>query len=193
MKPVTRRTALAALSAASFGSLVSDCQAAPPEAPAVKHELFVVGPFSLGNWFKKHREETKAKDSIVFGAPDDAEIVKSLNECKLYVIDRRVSKDKETKHFDDPKEGYPQLVASGKLIHTWKEKGKNCTIWVKTLMAIASSTDESTPPPSRIVELNVTIDIRGENAFATQTKTVAFNSDQSIAYDITGKRLPCKE
>jgi hypothetical protein len=53
----------------------------------------VVGPFSLGDWFKKYREGDKAKGPIVIGAPDDAEIIKSLNECKLYVIDCRVRTD----------------------------------------------------------------------------------------------------
>jgi hypothetical protein len=192
MKPITRRTALAALAAGSFGSLTTAMQGAPPEAPAAKHELFVIGPFSLGDWFKKHREESRAKDAIVYGAPDDAEIIKSLNECKLYVLDRRVCKDKETAHFDDSKD-YPQLVAGGKLIHSWKEKGKNCTIWVTTLKAIASSTDERTPPPSRIVTLNATIDIRGENAIVTQTKTTSFEPDRRIAYDITGKLISVKE
>jgi hypothetical protein len=190
MKRVTRRTALAALSVSGVAALIPVTQGADPEAVTTKHELFVVGPFSLGEWFKKHREQKKRKGAIVVGAPDDDEIIKSLNECKLYVIDQRVWKDKDTVRFGDSKDGYPKLVAEGKLMHTWKEKGKNCTIWLTVMTLAGSSTEERTPPPCRMVTWNVSIDIRGENALVVETASHAFMSDRPTSYDITGKQLP---
>ena len=47
------------------------------------------------------------------------------------MIDQRVWKDKDTVRFGDSKDGYPKLVAEGKSAHTWKEKGKSCTIWLR--------------------------------------------------------------
>jgi hypothetical protein len=189
MKRINRRTALNVISASGLAALTATTQAAP-ETPAPKKEVFVLGPFSLGDWFKKYREHRKAKEAIVYGAPDDAEIIKSLHDCKLYVIDRRVWMDKDTVRFDDAKDSGPTLAATGKLIHTWKGKGKNCTIWLQGLSAIASSTDHRTPPPTRQVLLHVAIDIRGENALVTQSATHEFSSD--LKYDITGKELPAE-
>jgi hypothetical protein len=188
MKRVTRRTALAALSVSGVAALVPVTRGAGPEAVAAKHELFVVGPFSLGDWFKKYREERKAKGTIVYGAPDDAEIIKSLNDCKLYVIDQRVWKDKDTPRFGDSKDGYPHLVASGKLIHTWKEKGKNCTIWVKELKAPVDSRNDVQPSPRCRILLHVALNLEGTNGVVTQTATHEFS--RNLVYDITGKELP---
>ena len=191
MNPVTRRAALARISAGGFGSLLAASHAAAAAPPAPKQELFVLGPFSLGDWYKKYRKG-KGKRNIVFGAPDDAEIIESLDECKFYVIDLRVWKEKDRVHFSDSKDGYPHLVAGGKLIHSWKEKGKNCTIWVKKLSAAADHTDYDASPPFRRLRLHVTIDIEGENRLVTQTSTHGFFSDRTISYDITGKELPAK-
>jgi hypothetical protein len=189
MNPVTRRAALVSISAGGFGSLVANTLAGPANVPTLKQEFFVVGPYSLGDWFKKYREE--AKSAIVVGAPDDDEIIKSLNECKLFVIDRRRWKSKDKARFERA-EGYPQLVAGGKLIHKWKEKGKNCTILVEELKAVLNHTYDDTTPPSRHVILNVTIDIRGENGLVSQHKRCSFDTDREIAYDITGKEIPGK-
>jgi hypothetical protein len=189
MKRLTRRAALAALSAASFGPVAATTRAAAPEAGAAKHELFVVGPFCLGDWFKEYRERKKARRPIVAGAPDDAEIIESLNDCKLYVIDRRVWKDKDTVRFDDSQDAYPKLVAEGKLRHFWDEKGMNCTIWVTRLALAGSKTNHRTPPPFREASWNVAIDIRGEKATVVETASYAFMSDRPTSYDITGKLL----
>jgi len=147
----------------------------------------MIGPFTLGDWFKKHRKEQRAKGTIVIGAPDDAEIVKSFNDCKLYVIDQRVWKDKDTVRFD----GSPKLVAEGRLGHAWEGKGKSCKIWLKSVGANVTDTDHTTSPPFRTVLLQVTFDICGENSGRTESGTYSLSS--LFSYDIIGKEIPLKQ
>jgi hypothetical protein len=91
-----------------FGNLVGLADAAP-ELAADKQESFVVGPYSLGDWYKSYRKEEK--DPLVADGPDDAEIMKSFKDTKFYLIDCRVLKDKDNARFPD--EGYPKLVVGG--------------------------------------------------------------------------------
>src|SRR5947208_125918 len=55
-----------------------------------KGELLVLGPFPLGRLYE-NMENVKHRDLIPKGGgPSHASIIKALNECKVYVIDRRV-------------------------------------------------------------------------------------------------------
>ena len=186
MKRINRRTALAAISASSLSALVAQPSRAA-DAAADKRELFAIGPFALGDWFKHYRTKYQDKEPLAAGAPEDDQIIKSLNECRLYLIDRRVWADRSKPRFDESKDRFPQVAAEGKLVHSWNEKGGTCTIWVKEMSAKDVRTDCDASPPFRRLDISVGIEILGAGRQITQTETLHFVSEPVIAYDINGQ------
>ena len=187
MKSINRRAALAAISASSLSALIAQPSHAADVA-ADKQELFAVGPFALGDWFKHYRTKYRDKEPLAAGAPEDDQIVRSLNECRLYIIDRRVWTDRAKPRFDESKDRFPHVAAEGKLVHSWKGKESTCTIWINEMSAKDVRTDCDASPPFRRLDISVGIEILGARRQITQTETLHFVSEPVIAYDINGQQ-----
>ena len=182
MKKITRRTALHGISGAGLAALLSASVRAD-EAPAKKSELFVVGPFKLGEWFDK----SKATLEGFFhqGAPERKEIVKSLKECFIYVIDLRIWEDDKKPSFGASDK--PKLVATGKLHHVWKDKKKSFMIQVSELTVAVNHTNYDTSPPCRTVCPNIRLKTAGSIFLGDTTSTYSLCPKGDIVYDINGR------
>lgn len=184
MRKVTRRLALGGLSGASLAAVLGDLPTAPAgeKKPAPRREFFVVGPFSLGDWFQKSKLRIEGLFNL--GAPDGKEIVKSLNECTLYVLDKRVWNDAKKKRFAD---GGPKLVATGKLHHVWKDDGKKFTIHLSELKASSDSINYDAVPPHQRVRVSVELITMGTTSLGTSSSTISICPEDPLFYDLNGK------
>lgn len=180
MRKVTRRAALCGMSGSGLAALLLPPSAtSAADAPAGKGGLFVVGPFRLGEWFAKSKIQLDGPFNL--GAPEPAEIFKSLNECLLYVVDQRVGKRPKDLHFADG----PRLVAAGKLLHTWKGKNSSFTIQVAELAANRNTDNYDDMPPSRSIRGHVILKTAGASALGKSESTPSFG--RPIVYDINGR------
>jgi hypothetical protein len=190
MARVTRRGALRCFSGLGLSAVLAETGvAAEPEgAPRGKSELFVVGPFLLGDWLQKEEVSIQKLDDILKVAPDDKVTVKALNECKLYVIDQRIRKGTKWGFGDEPP--YPVLAAQGKLAHAWKKRNQSFTIQVTESRAHVSSTSDSTRPRGwRLIVVSLQMDLNSLKDGATTWFSYSFTPLHGIAYDLDGKQL----
>src|ERR1043166_8248395 len=108
----------------------------------------------------------KIGGAFAFGAPSQEEIVKSLKECMLYLIDQRVWENPSKAVFvpfpDNGEE--PKLVAAGKLLHVWKDEKKEFTIQITEVSASLNSTNNGASPPFRKVCMHVEMNTMGKTA-----------------------------
>jgi hypothetical protein len=189
MDEMTRRAVLTKAPAAGLAALIT---ALPGESvagkePAAREELFVLGPFPLGDWFKARPD--KKSPFLVGTGPSYDEIVESLNECRVYLIDQRVESNSGKVDFGD--RGYPRVALEGKLFHSWKVDGKDFTIQFPGAKSLALTTDYSRSPAVRTVAgIEVTFRFEGENWLAKGTSVQNHHLRKPVTYDITGKRLP---
>jgi hypothetical protein len=176
METVNRRGAIGLLSAAA-GAVVLGRPAGPAAAgdrpgPA---DLFVLGPFRLGDWF----QASPAKVFSLPDAPPAADLIKALSKARVYLIDRR-----DGKVFAD---GFPLVVVEGDLKFEWK-KGKR--EWEAHVVGVARhglDTDNSAAPPTRDVNtLTATLWARETDDGHPAGERVLHFSTRDIRYDLTG-------
>lgn len=184
MRKVTRRSALGGLSGASFTALLGALSsvATADEEAAQRSVFFVIGPFDLGEWFRKSKQRIEGLFNL--GAPDRGEIVKSFSECTLYVIDACVWKDPLKVRFAD---GGPKLVATGKLHHVWKDKEKEFTIQLGKLKASSDRIDYDAVPPFQRVRVSVELVTTGTTRLGNSSSTFSISPKEPFFYDINGK------
>jgi hypothetical protein len=187
---MNRRTTLQWLSGAGLAAFLgTPSQSTAAEAPrSDKREIILLGPFSLGDWFR----ESKVKIDGVFnlGAPARDDIIKSFHDCTLFLLDQRIITDPKKPRFADGKKDDPRLLATGKLHHNWEEKGKSFTIQIAELSAAVSRTNYSARPPTQQVHVNVGLKTIGRRGPATSGSTIYFSPEKgTLVYDITGKLL----
>jgi hypothetical protein len=103
----------------------------------------IVGPFRLGDAFQQmsetDREIGSAEAITKGGGPNKEDIVRALNDCKVYVIQaRKKAASKPDKwDFADLK-GTPKAVVEGKLSFRLKDrKGKDFNIHVRELNVLS--------------------------------------------------------
>ncbi|HWG47779.1 MAG TPA: hypothetical protein VN688_33760 [Gemmataceae bacterium] len=184
MRKMTRRAALGGLSGAGFVSLLGTLSptATADEGKAQRSELFVVGPFNLGDWFRKAKPRIEGLFNV--GSPDRNEIAKSLSKCTLFIIDERVWKDPKKVRFAD--DG-PRLVAAGKLHHVWKDNKKAFTIQIGDLKAASDKIDYDAVPPHQRVTVSVDLVTAGKAGVGYSSSTFSIMPEKPYFYDINGK------
>jgi len=185
MRKVTRRSALKGLSGAGLVGLLGALPSAAVtnEEPVRRRALFVVGPFNLGDWFRK--ADLRIEGLFNLGAPDRGEIAKSLSECTLYVIDEQVGKDPKKLRFAA---GGPKLVATGKLYHLWKDDKKTFAIQISKLKASSDLIDYDAIPPHQRVRISVELITAGTTRKGSSSSTFSLMPKDPLFYDINGKR-----
>jgi hypothetical protein len=192
MKEMTRRSLLAGtpIAGLALAAALPD-KARAGDKPATRDEQFWIGPFPLGDWYKS-RGDKKSPFNVGTG-PSYDEIVESLNECQVYLLDRRTPDDSGKLCFGDTKDRYPRVAFEGKLFHSWTVDGKDFAICVLG-GASKGMTDYYSHSPAVRVVFSIQIDFRfdGENWLARGTVVQSQSPRKSIAYDINGKQVPAK-
>ena len=148
--------------------------------PAEKREPIVIGPFKLGDWLDESKVEIQGSFDDL--APDRKEIIKSLNECEVYLFDQRITTKGKGPRFD-----YPKLVATGKLHHVWESKSGRFVIQIATLTASPNMTDYFNKPAARRALVNVTVQTHESNGKEYARATISFGPQKLIPYNINGE------
>ncbi len=190
MEKMTRRGVLVLASGTGLAAFAGVTEATAGEGTAAPEaELFAMGPFPLSDWFA----EPKGKPSFrnlrqLDTAPGDAELVRAFNECKLFVLDRRLIKDPKAPRFDE--RSHPILVASGKTLHTWEERDKRFSIVVAELTADVDTLRTRSFPPVKSVILGVSLRVDG--AAGAATADGIYCTSKELTYDVFGREAKLK-
>lgn len=158
----------------------SPVRAADP-AKGDAEELFVVGPYDLGDWFARSKIEIDGLFNQ--GAPAREAIVKSLSACSVYVVDQRVRPAAGPLRY--AKGDYPRVVLSGPYRHEWKDGKKEFVVQIAAAERNALSTDHAAPKPTRKLSVIVKLVSAGQTPLATTTSTTNFCVGP-IGYNIDG-------
>lgn len=188
MKELSRRGLLAGTPLAGLALAALPGTTLAEEKPAAREGHLWIGPFPLGDWYKPRDKESPFN---VGTGPSHDEILKSLNECRVYVHDKRTVDKSGKPRFGEFKDGYPCVALEGKLYHFWKIGGKEFVICVQQADCKCDVTDYDHTPPARSVWA-IQIDFRydGENWLARGTCVRGQSSPKPLVYDINGKQLP---
>ncbi|HEX3147480.1 MAG TPA: hypothetical protein VHR66_05315 [Gemmataceae bacterium] len=176
MARISRRQALGVVSAnAALATLAVQSGSLNAGDRASGPELFVFGPFRVGDWFQTN----PGKVFTTAGAPAGTEIIKALNKTKVYLIDCR-----ERKLFAD---GFPIVAVQGDLRHEW-EKGKwKWEIHIIRVSLGGLDTDNSVVPPTRAVNsITAQLWARETHDSNSEGERICCFSVKDIRYDLSG-------
>jgi hypothetical protein len=188
MKEMTRRGLLAGTPIAGLALATAlPGNASAEDKPAARDEQFWIGPFPLRDWYKT-REDKKSPFNVGTG-PSYDEIMKSLNECRVYLLERRTADKSGRPQFGE--HPYPRVALEGKLFHSWTVDGKDFAITILGGESMGRLTTYGRSPAVREVKV-VQIKFRydGENWLVRGTVEQPQNLGKSLMYDINGKYLP---
>lgn len=145
--------------------------------------LIVVGPYHLGEWFGENKSW---KDWVSeLEEPARTGITKSVGECRLYVIDKRILTAKEPARF--AMNDYPRVAVSGPLYHEWKGKGTRVVVQIALTAPLSDSADYTKEIPTRKLDVKITIKSAQENSRGRFESTETFIFGE-LTYDINGKQ-----
>ncbi|QEL20855.1 hypothetical protein [Limnoglobus roseus] len=184
MKDPSRRTALIGLTGAGISALLS----ASPTANAIEpvegdtKELFVIGPFNLGDGFARSKVDIDGLFNP--GAPARDKIAESLKQCQIYVVDQRVRSKTGSLRFGE--KDSLQVAITGALYHEWKDKLNKFSIQIASLESHGVDTNHDTKFPTRQFSVIIKLMSAGETALATTTAATNF-SMKLPAYNINGR------
>jgi hypothetical protein len=174
-----------------------------------QQQLIAIGPIGLGDLYLKMKKGPILRG----GGPPEAAIVNSLNQCQVFIIDKKVFKKGE---WEPAEKGFPKLTLGGKLSFVLKDKkGKDFEVQVSQLRTMGTCTVLGKQPCYRgfgiFLQLKVTArfvpndplvkalahlsglkdkDLKG----ATYGATISYCSDWNVTYDLNGKlRWPQKK
>lgn len=194
MQPISRRGALAGLSGAGLAAALSAHAGAARAAPAgAGVEVFVIGPFPLGDWYKRKTAKRGPGGPLAIGAdPGRDNLIAGLNECQLFLLDARDLSDPKAPKFADGKNGFPLLVAGGKVAYEWEseDKKKKFQSRVVSVRAVTNHTNYTKAGASRAVVLEVRLEFRGEAGLLSGMCVYSMTGDSDLVYDLSGKQLP---
>jgi hypothetical protein len=97
-------------------------------------EIVIAGPFLLGELYKEMEDKRLRGARIPLGGgPRNEHIIRALNKCKLYIIDKRKKAISSSKRIKYSLASFaPKLVLEGEFsFHLNDAKGKNFKIHVK--------------------------------------------------------------
>lgn len=118
--------------------------------------------------------------------PTAAEILKSLEPCRLFIIARKEQQD--TREWEFAGRDYPQLAISGPLRHKLKDKaGRSFVFWFSDLLLGDTRLHNSEAPPTTRLKFTVYVSTEEERPLGVMRRTKrAFSPKQPIVYDIEG-------
>jgi hypothetical protein len=184
MAEMTRRRILAAIPGTCVVALSSAPDAAADEAPAApKTEMFAVGPFLLGEWIPPKVGKPLFGDLTGASPPEFEEIVKSLNECRLFVVDGRTINDPKSPSFS--RKQFGELSAAGKMVHIWKSFGSEFSIVVSKLELGVTSLREMNSPATKKVIASLELNIH-TSVFIGQCES-KYSLAKNLTYDVFGR------
>lgn len=175
---------LAALLAAAPGTLADPVRG----KAGAKRELFIVGPFLLGDWYKMASKSHQIGDWFLKGAGIDAnEVIKTLNKNRVFIIDERVREGAKKVRFSDG--DYPAAAVAGDLKHEWTNKdGKKFVLRVVKMEFVAPSTDEGAGLQRRRSTLvGFAFRLDGDFGLVSRSDQSHFMLEDAVQYDVNGK------
>ena len=127
-----RVTFLPFIAIAAVGSIAPALADKHAQKTDDKITITLLGPFLLGDLYDRMPDQTllglpvpHLKSRILAaGGPTHAEVVKALNQCKLYVIDRTVTIKRRGKTVKEFAEEDAQVVAEGPLTFALKDSNR---------------------------------------------------------------------
>jgi hypothetical protein len=125
MREVRKTVVFVLIAAIWVGAVTSE---ASNQNPTVRrHERLVVGPLPLGDLFKGAKSEIYHMDAA--GGPKEADVLKAMNRCKLWLIDRKeldARTGKWTFSWGEPREGrIPKLLLEGEFAYRLRDQEGN--------------------------------------------------------------------
>ncbi|HEY1187734.1 MAG TPA: hypothetical protein VGE74_08755 [Gemmata sp.] len=152
----------------------------------------MVGPFRLGDWYKRATADRGPGGPLAIGAdPGRDTFITALNECHLFLLDASDLSNPDAPKFAHAKEGFPHLVAGGKVAYDWKDEDKKKTFSsrVISLRAVTNHTKYAKGSASRAVTLEVQLELRGATNWLSASCVYSMTTDVDIEYDHTGGLL----
>lgn len=125
-KTFTRRSILGMGTALGIGMVgKASIFAAPPKDEDSQEEIVLVGPILLSELYETQGEKEDYYKRIERGGgPDYDGMLKEFKECRVFIIDKRVRPNKESKWELDRSDDFPKVVLEGKTSFKFKLKDK---------------------------------------------------------------------
>jgi hypothetical protein len=169
------------------GAAAEKGEKTPPGPP----QLVVLGPFGLGDLYQAGKGKKGLSDMFLTGpGPAEADVVKTLNQNQVFVIDQKVL-DKTGKWvFGESKEDYPRLAVAGKLTHEIKDqKGNEFTIQILEVRRVGMHTNKVRTPEARSIGCTFRLHVQGKGHWVTETGTYHVSVIDGFAYEVDGTPL----
>jgi hypothetical protein len=185
MLQITRRDSLKLASATALATLLSGTAKAADAEPG---ELMLMGPFPLGELYESQKASLGNEHTDGQG-PSDKDIADAFNQCRLYVIDKKVLAKSGEWQFADGE--FPILAFSGELHFELKDNSDtNFKIYFEKMSIIDQRDDYTSRPPSRCFRVGFQCHIfRGNLGSERDIARYGWTPKKRIAYDINGKLL----
>jgi hypothetical protein len=168
-----------------------------PDEPKAKQELFLVGPFALGDLFQSTQDEELLDHIPKAGGPDRKDLLQALNGCKAYLVERRTLDPSGKWLLGSADNEFPKLVTEGKLFVELKDqKGEEFKLYVAQVRVLPGSFSTQNrwagpdKPPQR--SFKVVVDLKTnplndlERGILEKSLGLTFATPR-IAYDVQGK------
>src|SRR4051794_15395031 len=114
-----RKVILGAMLAVLLGPSVAVSD--PGKDGRADEKILIIGPFLLGDLYDKMPDQTlhdspyrHVKDRISGkGGPAHADVVKAMNRCKVYIIERTRIAEEDGRRFREFVQDFPKVVVEG--------------------------------------------------------------------------------
>ncbi len=147
-------------------------------------QMFCVGPFLLGDLFGTNAKTRKLGLPFQIGAaPENKQLVRELNDSKLFVIDCSAKSKQHGRSFSAKE--YPLVVVGGRLSYEFKDNNSVFVVNVASLSVTVNSDDYTGKTSSRRVILEVGLDIVGTKD-AVSASLIHKMTFDTIKYSIDG-------
>lgn len=186
MRKISRRTALTGLTGTGLATLLDPQPSRAQVGPPSPLETFVMGPFLLGERYRKMVEQGYGSPLMLRADPGPDKLIEWLNEFQLFLLDARDLRNPKKPRFA---EGFPRLLAAGKVAFDWKDDKTEKLFLARVLALDASreSTDHTKPVPTCRSVLSIKLEFRGAAGLATAMSN--FGMVEFIEYNLTGRVL----
>jgi hypothetical protein len=184
MDDVSRRVVLAGATGAGLSVLFGVDRRAHGTKPQEVTELFVIGPYNLGDWLKQSDLKFGGRFVNLGDAAREA-MIKSFRTCSVYVIDQRIRPENGAAQFA---KDAPRIAFSGVLHHEWKSGAKRLVVEISGSSGLTEQKiDNEKPIPTRAFRVIVQLRTAEEDG-ETRTWTTTVFSSEPLTYDIKGSK-----